>query len=226
MASYSIPKQIFTGFTIIATMPEEAFNEFTSALNNIPPKILQHRVVDLSVVKTNTLSPEDTKAINDALAPLYRSMRGGDVEPSQYAKDIADSIKEESRDDAAWVQSEEQLARFKERLIQLLTTPSLQLIAKAHDVLLEHSQTFSSARIISDIRPVFGSDVDKQPVAAVIVHMLNLQFYQDGKSREFIVALDTKDIQDLLDVCERAKKKTDRLRAVIASTDMTYIEVE
>jgi hypothetical protein len=226
MASFSIPQQIITGFTIIATMPEEAFNEFLSALNNIPPKILQHRVVDLSQVKLNTLSPEDTKAINDALAPLYRSMRGGDIEPSQYAKDIADSIREESRDDAAWAQSEEQLTQFKERLIRLLTAPSLQLIAKAHDVLLEHAQTFSSARILSDIRPVFGDNVEDPPVAAVVVHMLNLAYYQADERREFVVALDTKDIQDLLDICERAKKKTDRLRSVIASTDMTYIEVE
>lgn len=226
MASFSIPKQIIHGFTIIATMPEETFNEFVSALNNIPPKILQHRIVNLSEIKLNTLSPEDTKAMNDALAPLYRSMRGGDVKPAQYANDIADSIKEEGHEDAGWAQSESQLTQFKERLTKLLTMPSLQLIAKAHDILLEHAQTFFSARIVSDIRPVFGSDVEEPPVAAVIVHMLNIDYYQAGERREFVVALDTKDVQDLLDVCERAKKKTERLQSVIASTNMTYIEIE
>ncbi|HWT01915.1 MAG TPA: hypothetical protein VN256_16830 [Pyrinomonadaceae bacterium] len=226
MASFSIPKQIIAGFTLIATMPEEVFNEFVSALDNIPPKILQHRVVDISTIKLTTLSPEDTKALNDALAPLFRSMRGGDVEPAQYAKDIGDSIREDIPDEAAWAQSKEQLAQFKERLTRLLNAPSLQLIAKAHDVLLEHAQTFSSARIVSDIRPVFRDSVDDQPVAAVIVHMLNLTYFQAGERQEFVVALDTKDIQDLLDTCERAKKKTERLKAVIGSSDMTYIEVE
>jgi len=226
MASFSIPKQIIAGFTIVATMPEETFNELISALNNVPLKMLQHRVIDLSGLRLTTLSPEDTKAMSDAFAPLYRSMAGGDIEPTQYAKDIVASVSEESRDDADWVRSENQLSRFKERLIRLLTIPSLQLIAKAHDVLLEHAQTFSSARIISDIRPVFGANVEESPTAAVIVHMLNLVYFQAGERREFVVALDTKDIQGLLDICERAKKKTNKLQLVIASANMTYIEVE
>ncbi|MDQ3252968.1 MAG: hypothetical protein M3R15_03515, partial [Acidobacteriota bacterium] len=61
---------------------------------------------------------------------------------------------------AHWTRSEDALNQFKQRLAQFLNVKSLQLVAKAHDVLLEHSQVFISARIVSDIRPVFGEKND------------------------------------------------------------------
>lgn len=144
---------------------------------------------------------------------------------SRYANDITESLKDVTGEESAWLQSEETSNRFKERLLQLLGVSTAQLIAKAHDILLEHAQTFSSARIVSDIRPVFGESVEAPPTAAVIVHMLNLVYFQAGERQEFVVALDTKDIQLLLDTLERAAKKTKSLESLIASTGMTYMEV-
>ena len=70
--------------------------------------------------------------------------------------------------------------------------------------------------------PCFGEDAELPPEAAVVIHMLNIDH---GERRNFAVALDTKDVQVLIDALERAKKKTENLKSVIASTGMTYIDV-
>lgn len=225
MASLSIPDRVIAGFTKIATLPEESFSELLSALQQLPLKIVQQGVFDESVIEPKGIAPEAAQAIRDALFPLYRGRGSSKVPVSEYVKDIAESLKEVEGDEAAWLQSEELFNRFKERLVRLLSVSASQLVAKAHNVLLEHARTFSSVRIVSDIRPVFGDDVEAAPTAAVIVHMLKLVYYQAGERREFVVAMDTKDIQLLVDACERAVKKTKSLESVIASTNMTYIEV-
>jgi hypothetical protein len=225
MASLSIPDRVVTGFRKIATLPEDSFKELLSALQNIPLIIHQQAVFDETLIEPAGVALEDVKVIRDALFPLYRGRGGSKVPADKYANDIAESLSSVSDEEASWLKDEKLLNTFKERLVQLLSVSTPQLIAKAHDVLLEHAQTFSNVRIVSDIRPVFGGEVEEKPTAAVLVHMLNLVYYQAGERREFVVAMDTKDIQLLLETCERAAKKTKTLESVIASTGMTYIEV-
>jgi len=225
MATLAIPESILTGLIKIATLSEESMQELLSAVNSLPLKIIQQKVFDNSALNLSVISPEESKAIMDMLVALHTSRVRSRVPISTYVEDITESIIEENRAELEWKNNGETLNRFKIRLISLLEVSSLQVIAKAHDVLLENSRIFANARIVSDIRPVFGEKVEELPSAAVIVHMLNLVYYKDGDRQEFVVALDTKDIQQLIDVLERAKTKTEQLQSVIASTNMTYIEV-
>ena len=225
MASLSIPDRVIAGFRKIATLPEDSFKELLSALQKLPVKIHQHAVFDENLIEPSGVLAEDMKEIRDALFPLYRGRGGSSIPAEKYADDIAESLSAVGDEGASWIANEDLLHTFKGRLVQLLSVSAPQLIAKAHDVLLEHARTFNSVRIVSDIRPVFGDNVEETPTAAVLVHMLKLVYYESGERREFVVAMDTKDIQALTEACERAAKKTKSLEAVIASTNMTYIEV-
>jgi hypothetical protein len=73
---------------------------------------------------------------------------------------------------------------------------------------------------------LFGDSVEESPKGALIVHMLNLGYYKDNESHDFVVALDTKDVEDLIVILERAKAKTEGLKSVIASTKLPYIEIK
>jgi hypothetical protein len=225
MASLTIPDRVVAGFRKIATLSEGSFKELVSALQSLPLQIHQQTVFDETLIEPPGIPLEDVKVIRDALFPLYRGRGAGKVPADKYANDIAESLSVASGEETSWLKDEKLLNTFKERLVQLLSISTPELIAKAHDVLLEHDQTFSSVRIVSDIRPIFGDDVEAGPTAAVIVHMLNLVYFHSGDRHEFVVALDTKDIQLLIEACERAAKKTKSLEAVIASTNMTYMKV-
>ena len=225
MASLSIPQQVASGLTKIALLPEGAFQELLGALESIPLKIKQHGIFDDSSLNLKTIPTDDMKEIKEALFPLVAGQGTSTTPVSDYVDSIADSLKESDEEGVEWAHSEETLSRFKERLALLLSIKSLRLVGKARNILFRNAQTFTSARIVSDIRPVFGEEVEELPVAAVIVHMLNIVYYCSGERQELAIALDTTDIQLLMDTLNRAEKKTKSLESIIASTNMTYIEV-
>jgi hypothetical protein len=226
MASPSIPQSVINGFTKIATLPDESFQELLSTLEKHPLELKQGVVFEDEDLKLEFLSPEESKAIQEALFPVYLGIANGTFPTNAYVDSVAQALKEQASGSVEWAQSEENLEGFKHRLTQLANIESLLLIAKAHNVLTAHSHAYYSARILSDIRPVYGDNVAESPKAAVIVHMLHLVSYQNKARREFVVALDTKDIEDLITILERAKAKTESLESVIASTKLPYIAVK
>jgi hypothetical protein len=225
MARVIIPPAVREGLDVIALLNEEQFQELFSAVSEIPSRIRQHRIFDLRELKLASIPPRESDHAQEALFSLYISRVGTEVLVPDFVDDIAESLKEEKRSDKDWTDSEETLGRFKERLTKLLSIGTLNKIAKAHDVLLEHAQTFAKARILSDIRPVFGEKIDSDLAGAMIVHMLKIDYSRSGRREEFFVALDTKDIQLLIDTLERAKLKTEQLKSVIDSASLEYFEV-
>jgi hypothetical protein len=58
-------------------------------------------------------------------------------------------------------------------------------------LLADQERLLGGVRILTDGRPVYGQEVQGDPVAVLINHTLKLSYYQDGKPLEFFVALDT-----------------------------------
>lgn len=225
MATISIPKPIRAGFTKLAEISDDSFRAVISAFENIPLRIRQHIIFDDAELEDQGVSADVVRAVKDAVFPLYSGLATGTVTIPGYVNDITESLREFEQDEGSWVKSEAAVDKFRERLTRLLNVNTLQTVAKAHDVLLEHDQAFSTARVLTDVRPIFGDDVESAPTAAVIVHMLNIAHYGGSDRGQFVVALDTKDIELLIEVLERAKKKTESLKSVIESSGMTYIPI-
>ncbi|HEX8140687.1 MAG TPA: hypothetical protein VF544_24185 [Pyrinomonadaceae bacterium] len=225
MASLNIPAQVANGLSIIANLKDESFQELLSGLENIPLRIRQQIIFDDSGLNLETIPYDEAKAIKEAIFPLYLGRSTASVPTPTFVDDIIQSLIEGRAKDSEWAHSEEILNRFRERLNKVLNIDRLNVISKAYDVLTEHAQTYSKARVLSDIRPVFGESIQGDPPSAVIVHMLNISYFQAGERHEFIVALDTKDVQQLMETLKRAEEKDKCLQSVISSTNMTFIEV-
>src|SRR5947209_5590618 len=81
---------------------------------------------------------------------------------------------------------------------------ALNLISRAEEVILDHDRVFLSARLFTELRPVF----DKRATAInslSIVHTLAIHFIQDEDHKDFHVALDDGDLQSLREVLDRAE---------------------
>ncbi len=223
MARLNIPTPIKAGLAYIAELTEEQYKELHSALENIPLRIPQDRIFDDSSFQLSTIPSDKLSLVKDALFPLYISQQGSSIPLSSIINEIAESLREQNEDESE--RSEEFIGRFKERLNDLLGIDRAKLIVKSNDILRENARTYGTARILSDIRPVFGENIDQPPQSAVIVHMLKISYFKDQEQREFVVALDTKDIQQLIDTLERAKKKTETLNSLASLANMTPIEI-
>lgn len=214
-----LPELLVKGLRDIATLPQPLLDEFLSSLRGLPLEIQQNRVFSGSDFKIASL-PDGGQSIKDAAFSLLLSRADRRVAAEDFLNSLIEALSLDPAFDKTLI------GTLQQRIIEILSIENLDLIARAHDVLLEHPQTFVSARIVSDIRPVFGDSVDEPPAAAVLVHMLNITYYNARRRERFAVALDQKDLDKMIDVLERARAKEKTLRSMIKAQDVSYIEVK
>jgi hypothetical protein len=117
---------------------------------------------------------------------------------------------------------------FPARLSALLALKSLNIIAvKAKELQIQSQRTFCEARIITDIRPIFGETVEDSPTATIIVHTLKIGFHDSASPvhRDIYMALDLADIKAFKIILERAEKKTLSLQTTLHGAGLKSVDL-
>lgn len=95
---------------------------------------------------------------------------------------------------------------LESHLKELFFNPLVVNISKALDLSYDYANLFQSAKIITDIRPVF--DEEASSVEGVVVsHTLRINYDTDEGDKSLSVAVDINDIGLLIKSCERALVK-------------------
>src|SRR5262249_13168735 len=103
------------------------------------------------------------------------------------------------------------LKKSKDRLSALLASEPISTNVKALQLQQDHERLLVRSHIVTDARPVFGASVRKAPVTMLITHTLKLSYYEEGRTREFYIALDSEDITGLKEALTRAEDKANSL---------------
>jgi hypothetical protein len=161
------------------------------------------------------LSAEDAVELMTALlgAGSYHSSSGDSTD--RFAADVASSSDLKLEPD--------ERSALKSRLTALLSVPSVAASTKALDLQSEHERLFHSARILTDLRPVFGNEEVTSPTATLITHMLKLEYHEESGHEALYVALDDGDIEQLIQVLMRAQQKSQSLRSLVAASGLTLL---
>jgi hypothetical protein len=115
---------------------------------------------------------------------------------------------------------------FEESITEALSEESaLAVSSKARDVMQDHSKIYCYSRVLTDLRPIFKSDIGQGPSAFVTVHTLKIAYHENGEHKEFFVALDREDVKQLADLLARAAKKEDSLKSLSHDKGLTILEV-
>jgi len=214
----TLPESLAKGLREIAVLPDETFGKLLAFLEAIPTEIKQNEIFNAgkSDAGEGTFINE---AVTSAAFSIVMSRVGSRLSVEQFVERIIDGISPSAELEDAQRQT------LRRRAAEILSVKSLDLVARAHDVLLEHSQTFSTARIVSDLRAIFSDDVSADPQGMVIVHMLNIAYRSAGRRDAFVVALDEKDVDQFLEVLQRAKDKGATLKRAAENAGIPYIKV-
>jgi len=202
----------------IASLGEPAFSSLVSAFGEVKPSLTPREFIANVLDKLKELDTDDVSSMLKTLFSLYHLKQSERKSPQKLAEEISLGV-------AAKEFPSEKVQLLRERLERLLNfEEAFAVTSKAGDVMTEHERIFCSARILSDIRPVFA-DSPQVAAAAVIIHNLQIGFHHNGEHKEFYVALDTEDIKKLKAVIVRAEEKTKALQTMIERTGVTYLEV-
>ncbi|MBL7988360.1 MAG: hypothetical protein JNJ94_09890 [Chlorobi bacterium] len=231
MAIIRIPPSTKRGLLKALQLDDAAFEAFVSAVNSVPmslmdrdfPEQLSAKIQEMGVL---SLSPTVCADILTTMLSLYRFRSEEECSVDDMAARIIASIEPSADTNSTYNEVIERLksgldSKLKGHLLRLLSIRPFENWAKADTLLHEHGHIFHTARILTDIRPVFDETAEEL-VGAVIVHMLKIRHSENREIKEFYVALDTQDIDDLRNTLDRASKKAERLKAMLSASNTPY----
>src|SRR5262249_4817080 len=148
----------------------------------------------------------DAKEIAKAIVALYAVKSIREASAEQFAEYVSEAM--ESLPDESLRLPSAQREDFKHKLEILMGSDLLGLASKVQDLATEDERQYCSARILTDLRPVFGATINEGPKAMVVVHMLKLAYHQSSeKHQQFYVSLDADDLAALKALIDRAEAK-------------------
>ncbi len=184
---------------------EEQFGDLVGATESIgkPSGIGTYLdVAESSGIETGTAA----KIVETLLSILaFQGREGLDLE------EMIDGISSSETLDLSDSESE----RLAERIKQLIGHGMVIALHKSFDISFSHERLFLDSQITSDIRPVFGDEIEDGMAAVVLTHSLRIDFIQAGRKDSVYVTLDPSDLSALHQVVERASAKADSIATTL-----------
>lgn len=207
-----IPLAFAEAFQVLAQLPEDDFAQLQTSLRELPRFPSQWQVA--AALTQSAGDKIDADALAGALISIILQVPEIETSAIQFAEIVSQSPQLELADD--------ERSSFAGRLSSLLTIEAIGSVGKADDITTDHEHVFRSARILTDVRPVFGAAVDAAPEAAVIVAMLRIDHSTHGNSESTYFALDQDDLVALQEVVGRAITKTQSLERFLSAAGLAH----
>lgn len=223
-ASLEIPEQHRLGLAKLRELSDENINQIISVLQRMPLTAMKRKEIGSSLASViPNLTAEDLEKIADTLFSLYYIRANAEVSVAKFASDVCRAF----QDTVTEKFTEDKFAHFKDRITKLLGVDPLTVASKALVLQSDYENSFCDAKILTDVRPVFGARVEDQPAGFVITHTLKVEYHDDRVDhREFYVALDQDDLTTLRNVLERADKKAKSLQALMAKAGVPRLNTD
>jgi hypothetical protein len=130
-----------------------------------------------------------------------------------FVEDLVRSMKRDQRNELHL--EDEQLEQLKKNLSRLLNDENLIVASKAVYLRRDYEHRYCRARILTDVRPVFGEDRTIAPVVALIVHDLQVVYHEGSSTKEIHISLGNEDLSSLKLQIERAQEKAQSLKTLL-----------
>jgi len=224
MAVFTIPEEYEIGLARLLTLTDASVQELLSALDEIAPSIRYRTVANRVASKVSSIPAEDLEDIFEVLFSLNALRTGAEVPTDFFVEDICEAVNE-SRSELL-EHASKRCDGFKQNFIKLLESKTLEIASKSGMLLREHGRTYCSARVLSDIRPIFGESVEDAPIASMIIHTLKITYHQGDELKDLFVAMSSRDVQRLRELLDRADAKAGSLKTLLGASSTPYVDAE
>lgn len=209
-----IPNKYRAGFEKIKQLSASDAEALVAALKKAPISGGLKGITSAVQEQVTSLSGDDAEDIVRTLYSLYVFRIDSDAPLSEVVPELTSAMRATGEPSLAF--SEEDRVRFEKNMSQLLSIDTIAVTTKVSQIKIDYPNTFHDAKILSDVRPIFGKP-DEQPVGGAITHTLKIEYHHEGDHKEFYVALDSEDLQRMKAVLQRADAKATSLRLLLKS---------
>ena len=179
--------------------------ELEGASKGLPPQELSNYLSERI-----ELPSDESYEIVQILYSLYRLKAETSLSTNELAENICVALQEEKQDklkpkDGNW-------NAFERNLIKLMSVEkTIGSTFRALNLSTEYEKSFVDAKVFTDIRPAFGSDLSKKVDTAIVIHNLQIEYHTSGEHVETYIALDGNDLRTLKAQIDEAIKKEESL---------------
>jgi hypothetical protein len=213
MAANRDDQVLRAGVQALLDLDAASFEQLRAALAAAPPTVYRYQLVES--VKVPGMSSDLLDLLLEFALLCTRLRFDGQETAEQFTNRLAGHLAPKG--------SEETL---RVRMVALLQPASIRISTKARSVLRAAERVFDSARIISDVRPVFSEPPSLTIDAVVLAHSLIINYWEDGAKRAVHVSMDNDDVRSLREVLDRAELKVEVLRDYVPDGGPVLLEVE
>lgn len=227
MARLTIPERHRAGVALIRQLDADSVRAIRLALDSVlaertldegsPSERGTEDLVASMVTTVPRMAKSDLRKIADALISLYAAKAVREIALEEFVERISDAL--ESLDSGEAKLPPDERKQFRDNLTTLLSADMFGIAAKVVDLRTDDERVFCRARILTDLRPVFGSRIEDGPQGMVVVHLLKLAYHSASEEHpEFFVSLDSDDLQTLRKLIDRAEAKARSLKSHLKNT--------
>lgn len=217
-----IPESDRLALATLMKLPEATIEGLVGALRSSKPALRTQGLAS-QVAGSSAVDPETASQVVRVLLSLFSVWTSRKVELDRFVEELQEALQatgDPQLQPASW-------PLFNDRLKNLLSVDrALGITSKALDVSLQHKYWLCESRIVSDVRPVFGTDAAKEPEFAVVSHVLKLVCHRGDDLKEIFVAADATALQQLRISIERALAKDKTLRRLMTRSGVGTLDTE
>lgn len=221
-----IPIRYQSGFNILLKMNIDLFNELQSKLDSVKDAYTLNDLVSQVAQNDNSINQDDLKEIVTSIKSILTLIEKDDIKPEDIANDIFSLIESDKAENIKY--DNESKDDFIYKITSLIQNKCLGLTSKASEVLTANQNNFISAKIITDIRPIFSDDATQSPRVVSIVHDLKLHYEdsQCSEHKDIYISLDINEINILTDLLKRAVEKEKSIIDMLKDTSIRFVNFE
>jgi hypothetical protein len=217
-----IPEGERAHLAVLLQATPELLDAIHNALQHEAPSLKQRDLVARLAHELDGVSGATLPALQSivrSLVSLYQFRVEDSMDPQEVAEDFAEGARasgdEKLREAAAGWEG------FKQRLAKLLSLDdTLGVTARAGYIAAQTPRHFHAARVLTDARPIYQADATQGPVAFVVLHSLQVDYYEDDEDRTWFLSLDGDDLEALKVAVDRALTKEHSLRSLLEKTQV------
>lgn len=215
MVVVRIPVRHREPLALVASMSVERFEALRSCLGPVDGDLLTPRVVD--EIASRVEVADEAGMLLDSLIGAWAFGQDAELTSAVAANEVAASNLLDL--------DGPQRQTLADRLSSLFDTPTLGLLAHASSLRAEDVYSYCTARILSDLRPMFGSGGDIAPSATIVRHTLKFEVHVDGRIESIVIAVNDRALKELAESVERAIHKGDLLREIAHQAGLRMVDL-
>lgn len=199
-----IPESQKENFKFFLNLPDVVRNELVEIIQRAPIGLSNSSLFDHISSNVKNLSNEKIGKLLSIYENLSEAKDDLGYEDEEFIKDLSNALLDTG--DPELVPNEESILIFKELFSSNI---NINTSRKIHNELLENEKNYNSAKISTDIRPVFDKD---QFIGSTVVNKLKITYFENDDEKSAFFSLDDKDLVELIEELRKAQEQNNFIK--------------